>query len=214
MSETNMSPAIDEAARSAEPAVILQAPIEDAKPVVPTARASEDQLPTRRLPSLPSVLPEPLERALAGEPAAPSPPAVIVADAAEVKTAPRMRAARPNWRALVSGMKRVAVTAPGRVGAVGRAAWSPRRVGVACGVLGLAMIVGALAYGTVGIAGARLDKAEHMPLEMALILARAAMAIATMCVGYAVLRIGERLSFPVFPLRTLPPPRAPRVERR
>ncbi len=125
-----------------------------------------------------------------------------------------MKAPRLDWRAFMSGVKRAAATAPGRVGAAGRAAWSPRRVGVACGVLGLVMIVGALAYGTVGIAGARLDKAEHVPLEVALILARAAMAIATMCVGYAVLRIGERLSFAAFPLRTLPAPRPPRVERR
>jgi len=206
-----MSPAIDEAARSAEPAVVLQASIDAAKPVVPAARGSEDQLPTTRLPSLPSVLPEALERALAGDS---SPPSVVVADAGNVKTLPRMKAPRLNWRAFMSGVKRAAANAPGRVGAVGRAAWSPRRVGVACGVLGLVMIVGALAYGTVGIAGARLDRAEHVPLEVALILARAAMAIATMCVGYAVLRIGERLSFPAFPLRTLPAPRPPRVERR
>lgn len=71
-------------------------------------------------------------------------------------------------------------------------AWTERRAGVSCAILGLAMIAGSLMLGWESVASERFDKVEHVSLAVALVLARAALAIAAMVVGYGLLRVGER----------------------
>jgi hypothetical protein len=211
---TTVMPAL---AATASPPPASSAP--PAPSSLPAPRGSEDQLPTTRFPSLPAVFPEALERALNADANAPSVPAampsarVAVSDSRDRKTAPRVLS-RSSWRTLLTNAKRVARAVPARVTAAGRQAWSQRRVGIACGVLGMLMILGSLGFGVYGVAAARFDKTEQVSLAVAIVLARAAIAIATMGVGYAMIRVAERLSFPAAGLRLAPPPALrPRSDR-
>ena len=97
-----------------------------------------------------------------------------------------LEAKRRRWQAVIADMKRAA-----RTYGIG-GAWTEQRIGVSCGILGLAMIAGSLVLGWESVASERFDKVEHVSLAVALVLARAALAIAAMAVGYGLLRVGER----------------------
>ncbi len=81
---------------------------------------------------------------------------------------------------------------PSRLGALRSEAWTERRLGLTCGALGVLMIVGSLVLGWQSVAGERFEHGEQASLAVAVVLARAALSIAAMLVGYGLLRVGER----------------------
>jgi hypothetical protein len=159
--------------------------------------SSEDQLPTSRFPSLPHALPPPMPppgpahktqplRPITREDAA----AKLAADAKAAK-----RAKRQRLQAAATNVTRAALGVPSRLSQLGlshAASWTPKRAGVACATVGVAMITGALVLGWRSVAGDHLEQPEHVSLAVAIVLARAALAIAAMGVGYGLLRVGER----------------------
>jgi hypothetical protein len=169
----------------AEQPVPVSVPVQIPARTAPAARANagaaqEDQLPTSRYPSI-APLPPPLP------PPGPARKGQLPATERDDATAKyALEAQRRRWQAVVADMKRAA-RAYGFAGA-----WTERRVGVCCAILGLAMIAGSLMLGWESVASERFDKVEHVSLAVALVLARAALAIAAMVVGYGLLRVGER----------------------
>jgi hypothetical protein len=84
--------------------------------------------------------------------------------------------------------------------------WLRRRIGFTCGVLGVALIVGALAAGFSSLSVARFpDRPDQLPLAVAIVIAHAAITIVGVFAGYAMLSLAERLVVPSF---------EPRAERR
>jgi hypothetical protein len=74
------------------------------------------------------------------------------------------------------------------------------------------MIVGPLLFGVFGLSAAHLDKTQPASIVAAVVVARAAIAVASMGIGYALLRVAERLAFPAAGLRLAPVPTVrPRV---
>jgi hypothetical protein len=165
---------------------------EDAPPVSPAATApsesapAEDQLPTSRMPSLLAPLPPPVP---------PSGPAHktqrLRAISPTDATSRLARAAedRKVWRTALAHLRRAADAA--RVLAR-REAWTERRIAMTCGAAGLLMIASGLVLGWQAVSLDRLERFEHAPGAAAVLVARALMAIATMAVGYGLVRIGER----------------------
>lgn len=147
-----------------------------------------DQLPTARVQTIPPPLPPPVPPP---GPAHKTQPlrTITRADAAAKLAAERKR---PRWEMILGQVKRAAVAVPSRIGGIRSEAWTERRLGIACGAIGLAMIAGALALGWQSVASDRLERMEHVSLAVAVTLARAAIAIATMVIGYGLLRVGER----------------------
>jgi hypothetical protein len=176
MNEPTQTPASEQPVPVSVP---LPIPSREARASAGTA--PEDQLPTSRFPSIAAPLPPPLPPP---GPARKAQPPAIERDDATAKYA--LEAKRRRWQAVVSDMKRAA----GTYSFAG--ALTERRVGVSCAILGLAMIAGSLMLGWESVASERFDKVEHVSLAVALVLARAALAIAAMVVGYGLLRVGER----------------------
>jgi len=196
MNEPTPAPAIDAAtARRAAPSApeeVVHASVP--APAVPPPASSEDQLPTSRLQSLPLELPPPVPPHGPAHKTQPLRP--ITREVAAAKLAAEAKVARRRqWQAVVAHVKRAAVAVPSGFAGLRSATWTPRRVGIVFGTLGVTMIACALVLGWQGVQGVALDrfeKAEHASLAVAIVLARAAMAIATMLVGYGLLRVGER----------------------
>jgi hypothetical protein len=162
-------------------------------PAVASA-SSADQLPTTRLPSLASILPPPVPPP--GPAHKTQPLRAITRDAAAAKLADAGK--RRPWKNVLGHVTRVAAAVPSSVGSLpfGRAlrseAWTERRVGVLSAALGAVMIAGALVLGWLSVTGDRFDKLEPASITVAIVLARAALAIATMTVGFGLMRVGER----------------------
>jgi hypothetical protein len=159
-----------------------------ARPTGVASPASEDQLPTSRLQSVLAPLPPPLPPQ--GPAHKTQPLRAISRDDAAARLAAQVKAKRQAWRTLLDHVKRAAEAVPGRFG--GREAWTERRIGLSCAVLGLTMIAVALVLGWESVASERLEKLDHVPVAVAVVLSRAAIAIAAMVVGYGLLRVGER----------------------
>ena len=86
------------------------------------------------------------------------------------------------------------VTASSRIAAVARAGSTERSVGVACVVLGVGAIAASLVSGWYAVDGDHFGdlKGDRATLAAAVVLARAALAIAAAAIGFGVLRVGER----------------------
>jgi hypothetical protein len=152
----------------------------------PPVHSSEDQLPTSRLQSILAPLPPPV---------APQGPAhktqrlrAISPSDATAKLA--VTPPREAWRRVAAHLGRVARAVPGSLAR--REAWTEKRIAVACAGTGLALIVGALVLGWGAVTSDHLEKLDHVPVAVAMVVSRAALAIATMAVGYGLLRVGER----------------------
>jgi hypothetical protein len=152
-----------------------------------TRRAAEDQLPTSRLPPISPPLPPPVPP--------PGPAHTTQRLRALTEGVATKKASPPRWRDLVARMTSAAVV-PARIVWTGGEPWSQRRAGLACAFVGAVLIAGAIALGWVSVAGVNLDRIEPVGLAIAIVIARATLAIATMATGYGVLRVGERLAFP------------------
>jgi hypothetical protein len=193
MNEPTPAPATDAATALPAPSApesVLSASVP--APAPPASSSSlDDQLPTSRLQSLPLELPPPVPPHGPAHKTQPLRP--ITREAAEARLASEARLAkeakRRRWQAMVAHVKRVAVAVPSRLRS---ATWTRQRVGVLLGVVGVAMIACALGLGWQSVASERLASTEHVSLAVALVVARAAMAIAAMFVGYGLLRVGER----------------------
>jgi len=144
----------------------------------PSPHAVEDQLPTSRFAPLPPV----------SAPPAPQ-PATQKMRAIDAK--------QPRWRALLAWMPRATVVRRGEP-ATPRVitAWTQRQAGLACGVLGAIAIVTAMVLGWRALGDGVIAQPHEVPIVVAGVIGRAAIAIAAMVVGYGMLRIGERLAFP------------------
>ena len=110
------------------------------------------------------------------------------------------------WQALLSQISQI----PGAGSRAPKAeerqrAWTRQRIGIACGLVGLTIIVSSIAAAYAGLSAARLDNPGQASLAVAIVLARAAVAIAAMGVGYSMLRMAERLTFPIIVTRRSEP---------
>jgi hypothetical protein len=163
---------------------VPSAPPEPPPPLA--ASAASDDLPTSRLQSLPAALPPPVPPP--GPALKTQPLRAISRDDATAKLAAHGK--RHGWQTILAHLRRAAASVPQRLGR--REAWTERRIGVACAALGLTMIAVALVLGWQSVGSERLEKLEHVPVAVAVVLSRAALAIAAMVVGYGLLRVGER----------------------
>ncbi|HEY2511327.1 MAG TPA: hypothetical protein VGI39_10745 [Polyangiaceae bacterium] len=91
-------------------------------------------------------------------------------------------------------MRSVAVSARGRL-PVSAVPWTERTFGRASAIVGAALIVAGLIAGWISVEAGRGDHAEPVAVAVAVILSRAALAVAAMRVGYALLALGERRMF-------------------
>jgi hypothetical protein len=180
MNEPTQTPASEEVVPVSVP---LPLPRPPEAPVRVAGAATEDQLPTSRLPTIAPPLPPPLPPRGPAHKMQPLRP--IGREEATARYAVETK--RERWQAAIRHVKRAARTYRFRGGA-----WTERQVGVSCAILGLAMIAGSLVLGWESVAGEQLEKVEHASLAVAVVLARAAIAIAAMVVGYGLLRVGER----------------------
>jgi hypothetical protein len=165
-------------------------------PATRTAQSASpaDQLPTTRLPSIAPLLPPPVPPP--GPAHRTQPLRAITRDAAAAKLADAGK--RRPWKNVLGHVTRAAAAVPSSVGslrfdALRSEAWTQRRVGVTCAAVGVTMIAGALILGWLSIAVDRFDKVEPASIVVAIVLARAALAIATMMVGFGLMRLGERM---------------------
>jgi hypothetical protein len=151
-----------------------------------------EDLPTTRVQSIPPPLP-PLPPLV--PPPGPAhktqPLRALSRNGADVQLRARRRV---EWRTILSHVKRVAAAVPATLPRFESDRWNQRRVGAVAGSLGLVMLVGGVVAGWLSL-GAKLDDA-HAGAAAAIALGRAAIAIATMAAGCALLRTGERLVFP------------------
>jgi hypothetical protein len=184
MNEPTQTPAVEQV-------VPVPVPVPPSKTQESNGASGEDQLPTSRLPSIPAPLPPPVPPQ--GPAHKTQPLRAITRDAAAARLA--VEAKRQRWQAVLAHVKRAAAGVPSRFGGLGGEPWTERRIGTWCAVVGFAMIAGSLGLGWESVASERFEKVEHVPLAVALVLARAAIAIATMAVGYGLLRVGERTAF-------------------
>ncbi len=150
------------------------------------AASAEDQLPTSRMPSLLAPLPPPVP------PSGPAHKTQRLRAISPTDATTRLaRAAddRKVWRTALAHVRRAASAARvlGR-----REAWTERRIRMVAGVVGLLLIASGLALGWQAVSFERLERFEHAPGAAAVLVARALMAIATMAVGYGLVRMGER----------------------
>jgi hypothetical protein len=152
-------------------------------PARAAAGATEDQLPTSRLPTIAPPLPPPLP------PRGPAHRTQPLRSIGREEATARytVETKRERWQAAIRHVTRAA-----RTYRFGGGAWTERQAGVSCAVLGLAMIAGSLVLGWESVATEPFEKVEHASLAVAVVLARAAIAIAAMIVGYGLLRVGER----------------------
>jgi hypothetical protein len=146
-------------------------------------RPSAEELPTSRLPSLVGPLP----------PIAPPPGPALKTQ--PLRAIPRPAAKRLPWRAFVASVTRAAAAMPGRFAGGRREPWTARAAGRACYLAGGALILAALVLGWVSVTGERLERPEPPALAAAIVIVRGALAAAAAWVGYALLRMGERLAF-------------------
>jgi hypothetical protein len=206
MNEQTLAPNPEEVVPVPVPAAAIEELLAPEKPSksAPDARASKpaaietrapsavaaDQLPTTRLPSIASILPPPLPPP--GPAHKTQPLKAISRDAATVKLADTGN--RRPWKKVLGHVTRAAAGAPSRMhlGALRGEAWTQRRVGALAVTLGAAMIVGALVFGCLNVTTERFGQSEPASIVAALILARAAIAIATMVIGFGLMRVGER----------------------
>ena len=173
-------------------AAVIAAPPAPEQPVAQKQRPSADQLPTARVQSIPPPLPPlvpPQGPALKTQPLR-----ALSRSAADAHLA--AEAKRLQWSTLFSHVKRAAAIVPSRLVGLRREAWTQQRIGLSCAALGLAIVVGSLVAGWQGVASERLDTGSHVALAVSIVAARALLAIAATCIGYALLRMGERLAFP------------------
>ena len=195
---------------------------------VPAASIA-DQLPTVRMPSivpeLPPLVPPPMMGSApggngqagngqGGKMPRPSSAGFVpppLPRGATIPPAPRMPShvgyteVKPRWwQALLSQFPR-ATPRGANAEERQRRAWTRQRIGIVCGLLGLTIIVGSIAAAYAGLGAAHLDNAGQASLAVAIVLARVAIAIAAMGVGYAMLRMAERLSFPIIVTRRSEP---------
>ena len=187
MNETTLTPAPQEVVPvpvSAHPA--LEHALEPVVQARPIASVPFDQIPTARVQTIPPPLPPPVPPPGPAHQTQPLRP-ITREDAARLAETKRL-----PWRTVLGHFKRAAEAVPSRFGALGGDAWTERRVGLASAAIGVTLIVGALVIGWQSIAIERFERVEHASLAVALVLARAALAIATMIVGYGLLRVGER----------------------
>jgi hypothetical protein len=180
MNEPTQNPASKDVVPVSVP---LPVPTPPGVPARAAAAATEDQLPTSRLPTIAPPLPPRLPPPVPGQ----KPPGLRPIGREEATAKYTVETKRERWQAAIRHVKRAA-----RTYRFGGGAWTDRRIGVTCAALGLAMIAGSLVLGWESVASEQLEKAEHASLAVAVVLARAAIAIAAMIVGYGLLRIGER----------------------
>jgi hypothetical protein len=201
MNEPTLTPAAEEVVPVPVPVQLaaLEPALEPADKPLPEPRVSppspsEDQLPTTRVQSIAVPLPPPVPPQ--GPAHKTQPLRAITRDDAEARLA--VEAKRRRWQTVLSQVKRAAAGVPSPLAVLRGEAWTERRVGLACATVGVAMIGCALVLGWQSVASDRFVKVEHVSLAVAVVLARAAIAIAAMLVGYGLLRVGERtlLAFP------------------
>lgn len=148
----------------------------------PPVRSSAEELPTTRLPSLVGPLP----------PIAPPPGPALKTQ--PLRAIPRPGSKRLPWRALVAGFTRAAAAMPGRFAGARGEPWTARTAGRLCGAAGGTLILAGLVLGWVSVTGERLERPEPPALAAAIVVVRGVLAVAAAWLGYAVLRMGERLA--------------------
>ena len=207
MNEPNADAVLDQSDRATG-----ATPIPDAPRAVAASLA--DQLPTMRMPSispeLPPVVPPPRPSS-----AAPTQPpgtrGIALPLAPRLPSRVGLADSKPRWwQSLLSQLPRAAARSPFRAEDRARRGWSRQRIGVACGVLGLTIILSSIAAAYLGMSATKLDNPAQISFAVAVVMARAAIAIAAMGVGYLMLRMAERLSFPIIVTRRPEPSKAVR----
>ncbi len=201
MNEPTLTPTPEEVVPVPVPTGSVPAVVLEMGP--PARNLAADQLPTARVPSIAPPLPPPVPPQ---GPAHKTQPlrAVTREEAAARLASDKRRVRRLRWEQLVANGKRVVAVVAARFGASAGARPDPhegsseRRLGFVCAATGIALIAGALVLGWQGVASERFDKVEQASLAVAIVFARAAIAIASKLVGYGLLRVGEPtlLAFP------------------
>jgi hypothetical protein len=156
-------------------------------PHAPGDPNAEDMVPTSIFPAL--AMP-PVEKPIV----VPGVPPAVLPPVTPPPPRAAMRTAAPEAPAAVPGMPASLGAWLGRAVHALRGEWSRTHVATACAAIGASFIVAALIAGYHGLGADHAARPEEANVVAATIVARALLAIATMVLGWALIRMAERLA--------------------